>query len=155
MDLSPEKYDPKAQLLEELETQEILGQRFYINFGKFIERLQFHDLENKSEKVNEFLGIAIEKRNNLVSKYQNMCQSAETGSPLILQKKHEKLQKELIKDMDYLIEETKYLRLPKDLHLDTKKEVNEVRTKIIEILEKNRESFFYNDLGQGGELVLS
>lgn len=150
-----QKYDPKRQLIEELTIQESTVSEFFHYLILFKERLEFFDLENLSEEVNSYLGNIVEARNIAKKSYKDLqTKITNDGNAILAEMEHKALQKQIIKSMENITEETKYLRLPKDLDEDTKKDENDFRTKIVKKLSGISDKFFNNDLGQGGEPML-
>lgn len=156
MGLSPQNYDPKKVLLEELELQRSTVYQFFTYVDHFKHRLQFFDLEHQSDRVMKYLQDTTETRNIITSQYDKFLRGLEEGdSHIVITSNHQKFQNEVIDYMDEMIEETIFLLLPKDLPDETKKDVNELRARVHTSLEKIKDIYHDNDLGKGGEPVLT
>lgn len=155
MSLRPEKYDSRKELLEQIEMQNESAQAFFIYLKKFIEVLQYYDVEHLSAEVNEYLEGAVEKRNGIVDDFANLKKRAEEENPIIVERDYQKAQNPIVEIMERIIEDTACLRLPKTLDKAIVSSINKTRTATLEDLEYARARFIDNELGQGGELVLN
>ena len=160
MDYSPDKLDPTKLLRQEIEMQETTAQNFFVYLGHFKQRMEFLELPEQSSEILSYLEQLVEKRNHVCESYRTLKNDFEDDSLSKFQKKimvngkHNDLQKDIIDIMENQIVELSCMRLPKDLAAEIKDEVNEYRTKIINTANRIKDEYYNNDLGKGGEAVL-
>lgn len=168
MPYSPEKFDSRKNLREDLDLQHRTAFEFFSYAGLFKTKLEYYDLENPSQsqempvteeeaqKVNNYLLLLVETRNRIIQKYQDFEKDVkdEECSLVVLELAHQNFQKEAIDLMDRVIEETTFVALPAALPDEVRKDINSLRTKTIQALNNVRDRFYDNDLGKGGLEVL-